>query len=78
MAVVGGGVLGSWIAARAAAKGASTVLIEQFDPGHERGSSHGDGRVLRFAYEEDVYVDMMKLSLPHWHDLQASVPSGRQ
>lgn len=69
--VVGGGVMGSWAASRVAARGASCALLDQFDPGHDRGSSHGDGRVYRFAYEEDEYVDMMQYSLGLWQDLQA-------
>ena len=33
--------VGVWSAIRAAQAGASVVLLEQFQPGHERGSSHG-------------------------------------
>lgn len=68
--VVGGGVMGSWAAARAAARGASVALLDQFDPGHEHGSSHGDGRIYRFAYQEDLYVDMMAESLTFWEELE--------
>lgn len=68
--VVGGGVMGSWAAAQVAARGVSCALLDQFEPGHDKGSSHGDGRIYRFAYEEDIYVDMMELSLKHWTKLQ--------
>ena len=70
--VVGGGVMGSWAAARAAERGASVALLEQYEPASTHGSSHGDGRIFRFAYEEAVYVDMMELSLKYWKELQAS------
>ena len=50
--VVGGGVMGSWTAARAAARGAKVCLLDQYDAAHSRGSSHGDGRIYRMAYEE--------------------------
>ena len=46
--VVGGGVMGVWAAIRAAQAGAKrVVLLEQFEPGHAWGSSHGDGRIVR-------------------------------
>mmetsp|Transcript_897 Transcript_897/g.2531 ORF Transcript_897/g.2531 Transcript_897/m.2531 type:complete len:423 (-) Transcript_897:80-1348(-) len=70
VAVIGGGVIGSWAAINAAKRGRSVCLIEQFARGHDRGSSHGDGRIWRKAYEEDVYVDMMEQSLELWAQLQ--------
>ena len=69
--VLGGGVIGAWTAVMAAKRGASVALAEQFAaPAHERGSSHGDGRIFRLAYEEEHYVDMMLHALPLWHELQ--------
>lgn len=69
--VLGGGVIGAWTAVMAAKRGASVALAEQFAaPAHEKGSSHGDGRIFRLAYEEDHYVDMMLHALPLWHELQ--------
>jgi glycine/D-amino acid oxidase-like deaminating enzyme len=47
--VIGGGGLGVWAAIAAAEAGAKVVLLEQFAPAHDRGSSHGDGRIYRFA-----------------------------
>lgn len=70
--VVGGGIVGAWAAVRAAVKGASVALVEQFARGHTRGSSHGDGRIWRMAYEEDLYVDMMEQSLSLWSNLEAN------
>lgn len=70
LAVVGGGVMGVWTAIMARKRGASVLLADQFAPAHERGSSHGDGRIYRVAYTEDHYVDMMLRSLPHWHELE--------
>ena len=31
--------------------------------------SHGDGRIYRFAYADEIYVDMMYLSLSYWGEL---------
>lgn len=58
--------MGAWAALRCAARGASVGLVEQFSRGHCFGSSHGDGRIWRKAYDEDLYVDMMELSLKLW------------
>ena len=69
MCVVGGGVIGSWAAVAARKRGQSVVLVEQFQRCHSMGSSHGDGRIWRKAYEEDVYVDMMEQSLEAWTSL---------
>ena len=46
-------------------------MVDQFERAHTRGSSHGDGRIWRMAYEEDLYVDMMELSLKFWNELEA-------
>ena len=69
--VVGGGVMGVWAAIAAAKRGAKVALVDQFEPAHNCGSSHGDGRIFRLAYEQDHYVDMMEHSLPLWMELQA-------
>ena len=41
VAVIGSGVIGSWAAYHAARAGCATLLVEQFDTLHRRGSSHG-------------------------------------
>ena len=64
--VVGGGVMGAWTAAIAARQGASVALTDQYEPAHDRGSSHGDGRIYRLAYHQEHYVNMMLHSLPLW------------
>ena len=71
LVVIGGGVMGVWAAIMARKRGASVVLADQFAPAHEHGSSHGDDRIYRFAYTEDLYVDMMLRSLPLWQELQS-------
>lgn len=63
--------MGIWAAIAGAKRGASVVLAERFSAAHARGSSHGDGRIYRLAYEQDLYVDMMEYSLPLWRELQS-------
>ncbi|MFJ9948454.1 FAD-dependent oxidoreductase [Kitasatospora sp. NPDC091207] len=68
--VVGGGVMGSSAAWRLAARGHRVTLLEQFGPGHDRGSSHGSSRIFRLAYPEAFYVDLAVRALPLWRRLE--------
>ncbi|HEX2088725.1 MAG TPA: FAD-dependent oxidoreductase [Actinomycetota bacterium] len=74
-AVVGAGVMGAATAWALATRGAQVVLLEQFEIGHTRGSSHGRSRVFRFSYENPLYVRMAMDSLPLWRKIEAE--SGR-
>lgn len=67
--VIGGGVVGASTADALLRRGQRVLLIEQFRPGHNRGSSHGDGRIIRFAYPEPIYVEMAKLAYAAWDAL---------
>jgi len=44
--------------------------LEQFDVNHEEGSSHGDGRIIRFSYPETIYTEMSKIAYPMWNDIE--------
>jgi sarcosine oxidase len=68
--VVGAGVMGSATAWRLALAGRSVLLLEQFEVGHDRGSSHGNVRVFRFSYDEVEYVRMAQAALPLWRELE--------
>ena len=61
--------MGVWAAIAAARQNRTVRLVERYDEGHARGSSHGDGRIYRFAYADEIYVDMMYLSLSYWGEL---------
>lgn len=67
--VLGGGIVGASTAYDLVKRGQRVLLIEQFEPGHRRGSSHGDGRVVRFNYPESIYVEMAMLAYPAWEEL---------
>jgi sarcosine oxidase len=69
--VVGGGVMGLSTAWRLAIAGTSVALVERFDVGHNRGSSHGATRVFRFLYDDALYIRMAQRSLPLWRELEA-------
>src|SRR5881409_3117246 len=68
--VVGAGVMGAATAWRLSRAGRSVVLLEQFEVGHDRGSSHGAVRVFRFSYDEVEYVLMAMEALPLWRELE--------
>ncbi len=70
-AVVGAGVMGAATAWALSKRGAEVVLLEQFEVGHRRGSSHGRSRVFRFSYEDPRYVRMAMESLPLWRDIES-------
>ena len=68
--VVGGGVMGSSAAWHLARRSHRVTLLEQFDPGHDRGSSHGSSRIFRLAYADPFYVDLAARALPWWRRLE--------
>ncbi|HEY3734819.1 MAG TPA: FAD-dependent oxidoreductase [Streptosporangiaceae bacterium] len=70
IAVVGAGVIGSATARALGARGVSAVLLEQFDLGHARGSSHGATRIFRLSYPDPGYVRMTVAARQEWARLQ--------
>jgi sarcosine oxidase len=68
--VVGAGTMGSATAWWLARRGRAVALVEQFEQGHTRGSSHGATRIFRFAYPDPGYVRMVQQALPLWHELE--------
>jgi sarcosine oxidase len=68
--VVGAGAVGSATAWWLARSGVDVVLLEQFEAGHARGSSHGSTRIFRIAYPEPTYIDMARSALPLWRELE--------
>lgn len=68
--ILGGGIMGASTAEQLTRRGKNILLLEQFEPGHSRGSSHGDGRIIRFAYPEPIYLEMAQLAYPAWAELE--------
>ena len=69
-AVLRGGVIGSATAYMLSKSGRSTALIEQFEIGHNRGSSHGESRITRLSYDHPVYVKMAKRTFELWAEVE--------
>jgi sarcosine oxidase len=70
--VIGAGMAGSATAWQLAADGQRVLLLEQFEIGHARGSSHGESRIFRFAYPEPEYAKFAMQSKPLWLALEKS------
>ena len=71
VAILGVGGMGSATAYQLAKRGLSVVAIEQFEPGHDRGSSHGLSRIIRLAYfEHPSYVPLLRRAFELWRELE--------
>lgn len=68
--VVGIGGTGSAAARFLAGAGHEVVAFEQFEVGHTRGSSHGESRIIRYTYPDEVYTRMMGEAYPLWRALE--------
>ena len=68
--VLGIGAVGSAALSALASRGARVLGIERFEPGHARGSSHGDTRAIRLAYfEHPDYVPLLRRAFDCWRAL---------
>ena len=75
--VVGVGGIGSAAFWRLAERGRKILGLEQFGVAHNRGSSHGETRIIRRAYfEHPDYVPLVNRSFELWADLEQR--SGKQ
>jgi sarcosine oxidase len=69
--VIGLGGMGSAAAYQLARRGKRVIGLEQFAPVHDRGSSHGQSRIIRQAYFEDpAYVPLVLRSYELWRQLE--------
>jgi sarcosine oxidase len=75
--VVGVGAMGSAALYHLARRGLRVLGLERFEPGHDRGSSHGRTRIIRLGYFEDPsYVPLLRRTYALWRELEAA--HGRQ
>jgi sarcosine oxidase len=62
--------MGSAAAYHLAKRGRKVIGLDQFTPPHERGSSHGQSRIIREAYFEDPsYVPLIQRAYELWGEL---------
>jgi sarcosine oxidase len=71
VAVIGLGAMGSAALHQLARRGQRAIGFEQFSPGHDRGSSHGETRIIRLGYfEHPSYVPLVRAAFPLWRELE--------
>jgi sarcosine oxidase len=69
--VVGLGAMGSAALYELSKRGQRVLGLEAFEPGHRRGSWHGESRVIRLAYyEHPSYVPLLLRAYELWADLE--------
>jgi sarcosine oxidase len=69
--VLGLGGMGTAAAYELARRGRRVLGIEQFLIGHDRGSSHGETRIIRKAYyEHPDYVPLLRRAYERWYELE--------
>lgn len=69
--VLGAGGMGSAALYELARRGRRVLGLEQFSLVHDRGSSHGQTRIIRKAYAEHPdYVPLLRRAYERWYDLE--------
>lgn len=72
--VVGLGATGSAALYHLARRKARVLGLDRFEPGHERGSSHGRTRIIRLGYfEHPSYVPLARRAYALWRELETAV-----
>jgi sarcosine oxidase len=68
--VIGLGGVGSSALLHLARRGVKALGLDRFPPGHDRGSSHGQTRIIRRAYfEHPDYVPLVERAYLQWDEL---------
>lgn len=69
--VLGTGGMGAATLMHVADRGAHACGLDRFPPGHDRGSSHGQTRLIRLAYfEHPNYVPLLLRAYELWRSLE--------
>lgn len=69
--VAGLGGMGSAAAYHLAGRGKRVLGLERYSPAHDKGSSHGQSRIIRLAYSEDpAYVPLVLRAYELWERLE--------
>jgi len=69
--VCGLGATGSAALYQLARRGVRALGLERFRPGHDRGSSHGETRIIRLGYfEHPSYVPLVQSAYAKWREIE--------
>jgi sarcosine oxidase len=69
--VLGAGGMGSAAAYHLTKSGQRVLLLEQFEIDHQKGSSYGYSRIIRYSYDHPAYIALAKAVYPMWSELEA-------
>jgi len=69
--VIGLGIHGSATAASLSRRGRRVIAVDRFAADHVRGSSHGRTRMIRRAYPNPVWNDLVDLAFRGWASLES-------
>ena len=64
--VIGAGIMGRAVAWQLAQRGVGVTVLEQFEAGHEFGSSHGATRALIYGYDDPAYARLAMHAFTWW------------
>ena len=69
--VLGAGAMGAAAAAHLSRRGVRVCCLDRFPLAHDRGSSHGQTRLIRLAYFEHAdYVPLLQRAYALWRELE--------
>ena len=68
--ILGAGGVGSAATRFLASEGHRPLVLEQFAPDHDRGSSFGASRIIRRVYPDRFYTGLMDAAYPLWEELE--------
>ena len=68
--VVGAGGIGAAAAYHLALNDQRILLLEQYQIGNKRSSSHGESRIIRYAHDESAIARLMPQTFELWRRLE--------
>lgn len=68
--VLGAGGMGSAAAFYLARARQRVLLLEQFEIDHQKGSSYGYSRIIRYSYDHPAYIALARAVYPMWSALE--------
>ena len=72
--IIGAGIHGLCAAFELRRRGRQVLVIDRFAAGHDRGGSHGAGRITRSSYHDPRYVEMSRrMHSEAWPELEAEL-----
>ena len=70
--IIGAGLSGAAAAWSLSRRGVPVIVVEQFGPGHAKGSSHGSARIVRRGYGDGLYVSLTGRAFELWRELESA------